>query len=131
MPAWGNHEWDSSTEKLNNYKGRFDFPNQESSPGSPAISGWGEDWYYFDYGKTRFIAHPEPYSGAWADWNTKAKVLMDATGSDPTATGYMANDFVGIEGLKKSDFSQIVSTVPAITTLILSADGRKLQDIRK
>jgi hypothetical protein len=97
----------------------------------PGNQWLGEDWYYFDYGKTRFIAHPEPYSGAWADWNTKAKVLMDATGSDPTATGYMANDFVGIEGLKKSDFSQIVSTVPAITTLILSADGRKLQDIRK
>jgi hypothetical protein len=86
MPAWGNHEWDSSTDNLNNYKGRFDFPNQQTSPGSPAISCCGEDWYYFDYGNTRFIAYPEPYSGAWADWNTKAKVLMDAAQADPAIT---------------------------------------------
>src|SRR6185503_5271408 len=49
MPAWGNHEWEP-TDDLRNYKGRFDLPNPQTSPGSPAISCCGEDWYWFDYG---------------------------------------------------------------------------------
>ena len=87
MPAWGNHEWDKpASDNLNNYKGRFDFPNPQTSPGAPVDGCCGEDWYYFDYGNTRFIAYPEPYSGAWADWNTKAKVLMDEAQADPAIT---------------------------------------------
>jgi hypothetical protein len=31
----------------------------------------------------RFIAYPEPYSGALADWNTHAKTLMDQAQSNP------------------------------------------------
>lgn len=78
MPAWGNHEWSKTTDDLRNYKGRFDFPNPQTSPGAPTSGCCGEDWYWFDAGNTRFIAYPEPYSGAWSDWNAKAKVLMDA-----------------------------------------------------
>jgi hypothetical protein len=82
MPAWGNHEWDPGDD-LRNYKGRFDLPNQQASPGSPAAGCCGEDWYWFDYGNVRFIAYPEPWSGAWADWSTKAGALMDDAQSDP------------------------------------------------
>jgi len=86
MPAWGNHEWDSSGDNLTNYKGRFDFANSQTSPGSPSISCCGEDWYWFDYGNVRFIASPEPWSGAIADWETKAKAIMDAAEADPAIT---------------------------------------------
>ena len=86
MPAWGNHEWDKSTDDLRNYKGRFDLPNPQTSPGSPAISCCGEDWYWFDYGNVRFIAYPEPWSGAWSDWKTKVAPVMDAAQADPKIT---------------------------------------------
>lgn len=84
MPAWGNHEWDKSTDDLRNYKGRFAFPNPQTSPGSPSISCCGEDWYWFDYGNARFIAYPEPWSGAWSDWQTKAGTIMAQAQADPT-----------------------------------------------
>ena len=83
MPAWGNHEWDASTDDFRNYKGRFAFPNPQTSPGAPSAGGSGEDWYWFDAGVVRFIAYPEPFSGAWSDWNTKARALMDAAQADP------------------------------------------------
>jgi len=102
MPAWGNHEWDKPTnscslacgqtcssqvcDDLRNYKGRFDLPNPQSSPGSPSISCCSEDWYWFDYGNVRFIAFPEPWSGAWSDWNTRAKTLMDEAQADSAIT---------------------------------------------
>jgi hypothetical protein len=84
MPAWGNHEWDSpAQDDLRNYKGRFDLPNPRTSPGSPAVSCCGEDWYWFDYGNARFIAYPEPWSGAWSAWKTSADSLMAAVKTDP------------------------------------------------
>jgi chitodextrinase len=83
MPAWGNHEWDQSTDDLRNYKGRFDLPNSQTSPGSPSVSCCGEDWYWFDYGNVRFIAYPEPWSGAWTDWKNKAAGLMGQAEADP------------------------------------------------
>ncbi|HEV8479847.1 MAG TPA: metallophosphoesterase [Candidatus Eisenbacteria bacterium] len=83
MPAWGNHEWDSSGDDLRNYKGRFDLPHPQTSPGAPSAGGLGEDWSWFDYGNVRFIAYPEPYSGAWADWYPRAKILMDQAQADP------------------------------------------------
>lgn len=89
MPIWGNHDWDVSTRKLvqiNEYEGRFDFPNSQTSPGAETAigNGSGEDWYWFDYGNVRFIAYPEPYlSATWTDWNAKAKTLMDAAQADP------------------------------------------------
>ena len=83
MPIWGNHEWTSTTDDLRNYKGRFDLPNPQTSPGSPAISCCGEDWYWFDYGNARFIGYPESWSGAWADWGTRVGPLVDQAQSDP------------------------------------------------
>ena len=86
MPAWGNHEWDKcsatatscSNDNLANYKGHFDLPNPQTSPGAPALGGTGEDWSWFDYGNVRFIAYPEPWSGAWEDWNFKVNLIMAA-----------------------------------------------------
>ena len=86
MVIWGNHEWGSSVDDLQNYEGRFDFPNSQTSPGAPSTGGPGEDWYWFDYGNTRFIAFPEPYSGAWTDWKTKAGAVMAQAQSDPAIT---------------------------------------------
>ena len=83
MPAWGNHEWGHATDDMRNYKGRFDFPNPQTSPGAPPEGCCGEDWYWFDYSNVRFIAYPEPYSGAWSDWRTKAAALMDAAQANP------------------------------------------------
>ena len=82
MPTWGNHEWANSGDDLRNYKGRFDLVNPKTSPGVASINCCSEDWYWFDYGNTRFIAYPEPTSGAWADWNTKVASIMDAAQSD-------------------------------------------------
>ena len=83
MPAWGNHEWSKTTDDFRNYKGRFDFPNPQTSPGAPTAGCCGEDWYWFDAGTTRFIAYPEPYTGAWSDWKTKATALMDQAQANP------------------------------------------------
>ncbi len=79
MPAWGNHEWDEpADDDLRNYKGRFDLPNPQSSPADRRYpyTGGGEDWYWFDYGNVRFIAYPEPWSGAWRDWSLRARKVM-------------------------------------------------------
>jgi len=85
MPAWGNHEWDKpAADDLRNYKGRFELPNPQTSPGAPAVGCCGEDWSWFDYGNTRFIAYPEPYTSAsWSDWRTRAGALMDEAQADP------------------------------------------------
>ena len=84
MPAWGNHEWEEPGEDdLRNYKGRFDLPNPQNSPESgPRYVGGGEDWYWFDYGNVRFIAYPEPWSGAWADWGRRVRPIMEEAQSD-------------------------------------------------
>src|SRR5437762_8987745 len=58
MPAWGNHEWDIPTaDDFRDYKGRFDFPNPQTSPGAPSAGCCGEDWYWYDAGTTRFITY--------------------------------------------------------------------------
>jgi len=84
MPAWGNHEWSKTTDDFRNYKGRFAFPNPQTSPGAPSAGCCSEDWSWFDAGNVRFISFPEPYSGAWSDWNTHAAPLMDAAQADPS-----------------------------------------------
>jgi hypothetical protein len=85
MPAWGNHEWDSSGDDLRNYKGRFALPHAEASPGAPSQGCCGEDWGWFDAGGVRFIAYPEPYARAtWVDWQTKAEALMAAAQRSPS-----------------------------------------------
>ncbi|MDD5319873.1 MAG: fibronectin type III domain-containing protein [Methylococcales bacterium] len=81
MPVWGDKDTITSTnESFKNYKGRFAVPNPQTSPGSPLAGG--EDWYWFDYGNVRFITLPEPWTGAWADWNTKAGTLMAQAQAD-------------------------------------------------
>ena len=86
MPAWGNNEYDippENVDDLRNFEGRFEFANPRSSPGTQGNSSCGEDWYWFDYGNVRFIAYPEPWTGAVADWTSQATPLMDAAQADP------------------------------------------------
>jgi parallel beta-helix repeat protein len=86
MPVWGNHEWDDpTTDDLRNYKGRFELPNPQTSPGAPAMGCCGEDWSWFDAGGVRFISYPEPYtSSTWDDWQTQANGIMAAAQADPS-----------------------------------------------
>ncbi|MEQ1832113.1 MAG: PKD domain-containing protein [Candidatus Eisenbacteria bacterium] len=86
MPVWGNHEWESVTDDLRNYKGRFDFPNPRVTPDIPPPNDGGEDWYWFDYGNVRFIAYPEPFSNALDDWFPRARAIMDSAQTDPVIT---------------------------------------------
>jgi chitodextrinase len=82
MPVWGAAEWQgNANDNFANYKGRFDLPNPQTSPGTPLAGG--EDWYWYDYGNTRFIALPGSWAGAWSDWNTKADALMAQAQADP------------------------------------------------
>jgi len=85
MPGWGNHEWDIPTaDDFRDYKGRFDFPNPQTSPGAPAAGCCGEDWYWFDQGAVRFIIYPEPYTKeTWPDWARRAEPLFAAAQADP------------------------------------------------
>ena len=76
MPTWGNHEYDEGPG-MQNYKGRFDLPNAQASPGQT------EEWSWFDYGNVRFISYPEWGTGTGADWYPKATALMDQAQNDP------------------------------------------------
>jgi len=73
MPAWGNHDWEyEDKDDLRTLKGRFDIPNPGTISDSPAISCCGEDWGWFDYGNTRFISIPEPYTDdTWNEWKNR------------------------------------------------------------
>lgn len=84
MPAWGNHEWDKSTDDLRNYKGRFVIPHGQPSTGAPSQGCCGEDWGWFDAGGVRFISYPEPYESAtWPDWKAKATSVFAAAQAAP------------------------------------------------
>jgi hypothetical protein len=77
MPAWGNHEWDDSTDDLRNYKGRFAIPHGRAAADAPRAGCCGEDWGWFDAGAVRFISYPEPYGSAtWKQWRSAAETLM-------------------------------------------------------
>ncbi len=81
MPVLGDLDWRNTTsDNVKSYKGRFNVPNSQTSPNSPQVGG--EDWYWFDYGNTRFITLPEPFTGAWADWQAKADKLMAQAQAD-------------------------------------------------
>ncbi|GAA1964306.1 hypothetical protein GCM10009817_00040 [Terrabacter lapilli] len=85
IPAWGNHEYDvPGSDDLRNYKGRMLMPHAAASPGSPTISAGGNDWGWFDAGPVRFIAYPEPWTGALTDWQSKAGPLMRQAQDDPS-----------------------------------------------
>jgi len=84
MPVWGNHEWEGKGDNLANYKARFALPHAAASPGAPAASCCGEDWYWFDQGAVRVIVYPEPYTKeTWPDWARKAEPLFAAAEADP------------------------------------------------
>ncbi len=81
MPVWGDLDWrKTQNDNFGSYKGRFELPNSQTSPNSPLAGG--EDWYYFDYGNTRFITLPDQWVGSWSSWNTKANSLMAQAQSD-------------------------------------------------
>jgi hypothetical protein len=65
-------------------------------------------------------------------WNNGVKAAtIDATGTDPKASGYQANDFAGHEGLVKADINQALGTaLTALIALVNSTDGKKWEDIR-
>jgi hypothetical protein len=88
LPIWGEHEWATQNrDDLRNYKGRFAFPNPQTSPGAPRPGCCGKDWFWFDYGNARFISYPEPYTAAtWDDWAAKAAPLFDQAERDPAIT---------------------------------------------
>ena len=110
--AEGNHEYGPTNanspagtvqDSLANYKGRWSMahaqvePNDTASqlahPGCKPAAGTttngclGQDWGWFDVGHYRFISRPEPDSGAYADWQAKAAVIMADAEANPTIYG--------------------------------------------
>jgi predicted MPP superfamily phosphohydrolase len=85
MPAWGNHDWEyEDKDDLRTLKGRFDIPNPGTISDSPAISCCGEDWGWFDYGNTRFISIPEPYTSSTRDeWKIQVTPVFAEAQNDP------------------------------------------------
>jgi len=74
----------------------------------------------------------EELLGLASTWNNSVKsAIVDATGSDPKAPGYQANDFAGHEGLMKADINQALGTaLTALKAVLESADGKKLEELR-
>lgn len=66
-----------------------------------------------------------------AAWNRGiAPQIVDATGADPNAAGYAANDFRGHEGLVKTDVAKVLGVaLDALRALLLTTDGKKFEDI--
>ncbi len=85
MPAWGNHDWEyEDIDDLRTVKGRFDIPNPGTMSDAPEVSCCGEDWGWFDYGNTRFISYPEPYtSGTWEEWKAQVTRVFSDAQQDP------------------------------------------------
>ena len=84
-------------------------------------------------GATSLLAAYEKLLALKSEWdNGIANQIINATGTDPDAVGYKANDFAGMEGLVKADFNQVFNTaMTALTAFVASADGKKMEDIRK
>jgi hypothetical protein len=96
--AWGNHE-SGGNDSIANYKGRFNAPHAQTipvdstsqvaspgcpSPANPNVNGCqGDDWGYFTAGHVLFISYPEPWSGAFASWQTTADALMAQAEANP------------------------------------------------
>jgi hypothetical protein len=69
-------------------------------------------------------------SSSWD--NGVASAIVDATGQDPNAVGYQANDFVGHEGLQKADVNQCLGAgLVALKAFVESANGKKMAELRK
>jgi hypothetical protein len=56
--------------------------------------------------------------------------LIDATGDDPEAEGYVANDFAGHEGLVKANLADAFTALDAIIAPMNAGHGVTLQKIR-
>jgi hypothetical protein len=80
---------------------------------------------------TALLAAHADLEGAAAAWNRGiATQVVDATGADPQASGYQANDFLGHEGLVKADINRVLgAALDALRTLLLTADGKKFEEV--
>jgi hypothetical protein len=59
--------------------------------------------------------------------------VIDATGKDPDAVGYKANDFRGHEGLIKTDFNGLLTAKDAIKATLAATTnlhGKALEEVR-
>jgi hypothetical protein len=69
------------------------------------------------------------------DLNVKAAII-DAVGAPLNADGtpnatYVANDFRGNEGINKADINQVLGNAfAALQTFLLTADGKKIEDVQ-
>lgn len=70
--------------------------------------------------------------GLAASWNNGvSSAIVNATGNDPNAVGYQANDFIGHEGLMKADVNQALgAALTGLAAFLQSADGKKLEELR-
>lgn len=82
---------------------------------------------------TQLLNAYEDLLGDASAWNNGVKnAVVDATGADLSAQGYQANDFAGHEGLMKADINQVlVGALATLKTFVESADGKKLEELRK
>jgi len=136
MPVWGNHEYagpnkdslpGAISDSLANYKGRSFIPNAESVPNdthsqtsnpgcpssTPSTNGCqGEDWGWFRAGGVLYISYPEPWPGAYPDWEAKAEPLMAAAQADPNI------DFIVTYGHRPAYSSQSGSVNTALRTAL-------------
>ncbi len=81
---------------------------------------------------SEFLAAYDKLRALQNSWDNGIKgQIVDATGADPKAEGYAANDFAGHEGLVKADINQVLGgALTALAAFVTSADGKKLEDIR-
>ena len=83
---------------------------------------------------TKLFAAYEELLGDQSSWDGGVSAaIVDATGQDPNATGYQANDFAGHEGLQKSDVNAALGAngLGALKTFIDSSGGKKMAELRK
>ena len=82
---------------------------------------------------TQLFSAYDKLIGLKGEWdNGLSQQIVNATGTDPNAPGYQANDFAGMEGLVKADFNQVLNqAMIVLIAFVNSADGKKIQDIRK
>lgn len=80
---------------------------------------------------TALLAATADLEAAKAAWGRGISTqIVDATGTDPNAEGYQANDFLGHEGLVKADITKVLGdALDALRTVLESNDGKKFEDI--
>ena len=80
---------------------------------------------------TKLLAAAAELEACAAAWNRGISTqIIDATGTDPEAVGYDANDFKGNEGIVKADITKALGVaLDNLRTLLASADGKKFEDI--